>query len=67
MIPKFLEKNLPVFSFIAILSALILLLSNSMVPNHASAITLEEQEGFPNLVLVLTSTNSQQDKQFNFR
>src|SRR4029078_4691666 len=38
-----------------------LLLSNSMVPNQASAITLEEQEGFPNLVLVSTSTNSQQD------
>ena len=61
MISKFLEKNLPVFSFIAILSALILLISNSLIPNQASAITLEEQEGIPNLVLVSTSTNSQQD------
>jgi hypothetical protein len=58
---KFLEKNLFVFSFMAILSALILLLSNSLVPNQISAVTLEEQEGFTNLVLVSTSTNSQQD------
>ena len=40
----------------AILSALILLLSNSLVPNQTAANTLEEQEGFPNLVLVSTST-----------
>ena len=62
MILEFLDENLSVFSFMAILSALTLLLSNSLVPNQTSAITLEEQEGFPNLVLVSTSTtNSQQD------
>ena len=62
MILEFLDKNLSVFSFMAILSALILLLSNSLVSNQTSTITLEEQEGFPNLVLVSASTtNSQQD------
>jgi hypothetical protein len=45
----------------AILSVLILLLSNSLVPNQTAAITLEEQEEFPNLVLVSTSTSSQPD------
>ena len=57
---KFLEKNLSIFSLMAI-SALILLLSNSLVPNEISAFSPEEREGFPNLVLVSSSPTSQKD------
>jgi hypothetical protein len=41
------------------ISALILLLFNSLVPNEISAFSPEEREGFPNLVLVSSSTTNQ--------
>ena len=49
------------FSFIAILSAFILLIDDLLGPNQTSAIILNEQKGFPKLVLVFTSGDSRQN------
>ena len=49
------------FSFIAILSAFILLIYDPLGPNQTSAIILNEQKGISKVGLVSTSVDSWQD------